>query len=141
MRKSVSIRFATLALIAPIALLLVAIPSIPAGATNAKQADALCKKNANCDGGWGKNGEWGATVCNPGDECRVVSCPAKGECVVSQRRGTKVLGILKPPTAGIKPATPGKVGPKDRPPTAGVKFPTGSKRPPSFKPPVSGKRR
>ena len=134
MHKPVMAGFATSALATPIVLLLVAMPSIPAAATNAKQADALCKKNKNCEGGW-SNGAWSATVCNPGEECRLVNCPKKGECTVSQRRGTNVLGVLKPLSSG-------PTGPKyERPPTAGVKLPSGSNSPPSFQSPSSGKRR
>jgi hypothetical protein len=143
MRKSAMTDRSTSALIALFALLVVATPFAPAVATTANQAAGLCKKNKNCDGAWGKNGDWSATVCNPGDECRLVYCPAKGDCSVSQRRGTKVLGVLKPSTGGLKPPSSGQAGHKKTGvPAAGVKLPTGFNQP-TGKPPSasSGKRR
>jgi hypothetical protein len=148
MQKSTMAGFAGSALIAPMVLLLVAILSTPAAATKAGEAAALCAKNPNCKGARGAWGGFYGAVYDPetGDTTGVI-CPAGKDCYLdkggaARKRGTKVLGILKPPMAGMKPPGAGPAGPKStRVPAAGVKFPTGSNRPPSFHPSGSGKRR
>jgi hypothetical protein len=134
-------------LLAPVALLLAAIPSTPAAATKAGEAAAACKKSSNCVGAWAPNGGWtGIVLTGDPDAPVTVTCPPNKDCFLERRgvkRGANVLGALKPSTGGLKQPSSGQAGPKKTgAPSAGVKLPTGFKQPTGEQPSASsGKRR
>src|SRR5687767_14227176 len=112
MRKPVMTGLAASTLVAPIAFLLVAIPSTPATAIEAGEAAAKCKQSKNCVGTWAPNGGWTGILLTPNpDNPITVTCPPKKDCFLERkggRRPAQAGDILKPPAAGQKPPSVGQ---------------------------------
>jgi hypothetical protein len=113
MRKLILPMLAVASLMAAVAM------STPAAAVDGEAAATACEKRPHhCSVDYGEKGDLVISVCNDGEACRQITCPAKGPCVFAAPKrggnpaGGNVTNVLAGPAGapGKQTTTPKKLG-------------------------------